>query len=145
MPILSLPFVEFFPIEFPAAGMAFCQTREPSEFLGVANQIAFSGELFKILTHELVDARAERFGPPSGALDDLVIDGEGQVHKLIIRAHVIRVHRLDWHSWHRACYSFFNRHRPVLIGGFNVDVEQTWVFVDIRGAVTRALVNNLLQ
>src|SRR3982074_1982826 len=68
-------------IEVPAAGGA--ASREALEFFDAALGVISAGDGLQVVADELVQAFAEGFGFLAGAGDELVVNGEGDVHRCI--------------------------------------------------------------
>src|SRR4051794_303545 len=81
--------VNLVPVESPAVRMA--MARKTLEFLDAALGIVPASYRLQVIADQLVKALAEGLGFLPGARDELLINGEGDVHFHSIRAHILRV------------------------------------------------------
>jgi hypothetical protein len=91
----SFALVKLLAIEFPASRVAAAAAGEILEGGGIPLWIAFPGQLLQVLADELVHALSGCFGTLSSELKHIVVDGEGEVHKHRISAHVTSVKPLN--------------------------------------------------
>ena len=83
--------MQFFPIEFPPARVALRLTGKPFELRRVLMRVGLARELLEIVPHQLINTGAQRFRMSPGLTNHLIVDGKSYIHKIILRAHVIRV------------------------------------------------------
>jgi len=79
-------------IEAPAARMA--SARKPFELFNTPLGIVSAGHRLQVVANQLIEAFAQSFGLLASASDELLVDGEGEIHVHIIRGHVLCVN--DW-------------------------------------------------
>ncbi len=81
--------MDFVAIEPPAAGVALAG--KAAKFGDALVGIVATRELLQVVADELVEAFAEGVGALAGAVDQLLIDSQSQVHEHIVRVHVLCV------------------------------------------------------
>ncbi len=81
-------------VEFPSVGVALCFERKPREFLSIPGSVSGTRKLLQVLSNQLIYARSQRFGTPSGPRNHFIVNRKRDVHGSILRAHVTRVNGL---------------------------------------------------
>jgi hypothetical protein len=81
--------VNFVAVEAPSAGMAL--SREAFEFFDAALGIVSADDGLQVVANELIQAFAESLGFLAGSGDELLVDGESDVHAHMISGHVLCV------------------------------------------------------
>lgn len=79
--------MDFVAIEFPALRVAIGDLGQAQKLIRVGLAIRASGQILEILTNELIDAGPQSLRATAGFGDDLIIDGQCEVH-----VHRLRVH-----------------------------------------------------
>src|SRR5438128_2052320 len=79
-------------IEAPAARVA--PARETLELLNASLRVVTASYGLQVVPNKLVEALAESRSPLSGPRNDLLVEGQGHIHRHIIRVHISCVNPL---------------------------------------------------